>query len=91
VRPGGEIGLVAAASVSPAEVDEVRAQRDAEHALARLEALARLAPEVAAVATDKPVHVRLISEYGPRGFEICAVAGGQVEWKVKGHSSGAST
>src|SRR5262249_41691782 len=48
VRRSGEVWLVAVASVPLAEMDEIWAQRDAEPAHAVLEALARLAPEVAA-------------------------------------------
>jgi hypothetical protein len=79
-----EIVLTVMPSFPVAELDEVRAQQDAERARAAFETLTRLAPEAAAFAEGKDVRVHLISEFGPKGFVICQVAHGQVEWKVRG-------
>ena len=91
VYPNSRFSLVGVASVPLAELDEIRAQREAERLQARFEALTRLSPEVAGAAQDKALRVSLISEYGARGFEICQVAEGRVEWKIKGKGRGASS
>ncbi len=63
--------------------DEGRALQDAATATAAFEAIARSAPEVAAVAAESCLCISLWSEYGSQGTEICRVVDGQVEWKAK--------
>jgi hypothetical protein len=83
-RRGDELFLAVVTSVPVAELDELRVQRDVKRAQENFQALARLIPEVAGVALDRKLRISLVSKFGAEGFEICQVADGHVEWKVKG-------
>lgn len=83
LRPGNALRLASAVSLPPGEMDEIRALRDAEQARTAFEALARSSPEIAALASDKQIHVSLLSELGGGGVEVCRVTDGQVDWPSK--------
>jgi hypothetical protein len=76
----GNLYLHAVASCPPEMLDEAGARREAGRAVQAFAQLASAAPEIGAVAGDRPVCVTLITEFGERGVEICSVNGEQVEW-----------
>lgn len=84
VRPGNEFALGAVTSLPVAELDDVRVHQEVDRAKAAFETLARISPEVAGFADNHQLRITLFSKYGTKGFEICRVVDGKIEWKTKG-------
>lgn len=82
-QPDGQLVLTFVASLPAAELDELRAQQDAEQARAMFDGIAWLSPEIGTIAAERSICVSLLSSYGAKGAEICRVKDGQVKWTHK--------